>query len=206
MHVDRFSSEVLAVVERTSEVDELTLGRMPPNIHVETDMAFGGMLAAGANRRSYRWLPDPQFDTQVNYQKQTPCLLEIGPELGPAQEVQPGETFESCRAWVLPFDSTDRERCGLSVRRMYRRVAPWVTENPLMMHVRYADQQTVTDGHRSVRGSRFRNGDPHVRQRLRSGERAARSPGPRSAVRRVCAEQEARDRQLLAARIAAHRR
>ncbi|MHB8972971.1 MAG: hypothetical protein ACYC3X_01400 [Pirellulaceae bacterium] len=145
MHVDRFSSEVLAVVERTSEVDELTLGRMPPNIHIETDMAFGGMLAAGANRRSYRWLPDPQFDTQVNYQKQTPCLLEIGPELGPAQEVQPGQMFESYRAWVLPFDSTDRERCGLSVRRMYRRVAPWVTENPLMMHVRYADQRTVTE-------------------------------------------------------------
>jgi hypothetical protein len=117
---------------------------MPPNMHIETDMAFGGMLAAGANRRSYRWLPDPQFDTQVNYLKQTPCLLEIGPDLGPAQEVQPGGTFASCRAWVLPLDSTDRERCGLSVRRMYRRVAPWVTESPLMMHVRYADQQAVT--------------------------------------------------------------
>ncbi len=144
IQIDRFSSELLAVVERTSEVDELTLGRQPPNIHVETDMAFGGMLAAGANRRSYRWLSDPQFDTQVNYLKQTPCLLEIGPELGPAQEVPSGATFESFRAWVLPFDSTDRERCGLSVRRMYRRVAPWCTENPLMMHVRYADQQTVT--------------------------------------------------------------
>jgi hypothetical protein len=144
LHVDRFSSELLAAVERTSEVDELSVGRFPPNIHVETDMAFGGMMAAGANRRSCRWLPDPQFDTQVNYLKQTPCLLEIGPDLGPAQEVSPGETFESFRAWVMPFDSWDRERCGLAVRRLYRTVAPWVTENPLMMHVRFADPQTVT--------------------------------------------------------------
>ena len=69
MRIDRLSTEVLAVVERTSEVDELTAGRIPPNIHVETDMAFGGMSAAGANRRSFRWLPDPHFDTQVNYEK-----------------------------------------------------------------------------------------------------------------------------------------
>jgi hypothetical protein len=65
--VDRFSSEVLAVVERTSEVDELVEGRTPPNLYVETDMAFGGMMASGANRRSFRWLPDPEFHTQVNY-------------------------------------------------------------------------------------------------------------------------------------------
>lgn len=141
--VDRFSSDILAAVERTSEVDELTAGKMPPAIHVETDMAFNGMMAAGANRRSYRWLPDPDFHTQVNYAKQTPCLLDVGPELGPAQEVQPGETFESFRTWVLPFDSTDRERQGLALRRMYRTIAPWATENPLMMHCRFADERTV---------------------------------------------------------------
>jgi hypothetical protein len=143
LRVDRFASEILAAVERSSEVDELTVGKNPPPIHVETDMAFGGMTAAGANRRSYRWLPDPDFHTQVNYEKKTPCLLEIGPELGPAQEVPPGETFVSFRAWVLPFDSTDRERQGLAVRRMYRTIAPWATENPLMMHCRFADEQSV---------------------------------------------------------------
>lgn len=145
IRVDRFASEVLAVIEHTSEVDELTAGRMTPGIHVETDMSFGGMMAAGANRRSYRWLSDPDFHTQVNYEKKTPCLLEIGPDLGPAQEVAPGGSFSSFRAWVLPFDSTDRERCGLSVRRMYRTVAPWATENPLMMHVRSADERTVIE-------------------------------------------------------------
>jgi hypothetical protein len=145
VRIDRFSSEVLAVVERTAEVDELSEGRTPPNIHVEADMAFGGMMAAGANRRSFRWLPDPDFHTQVNYEKKTPCLLDVGPDLGPAQEIAPGGTFESFRAWVLPFDSTDRERCGLAVRRMYRVVAPWTTENPLMMHLVSSRGEAVTN-------------------------------------------------------------
>jgi hypothetical protein len=145
IRVDRFSSEILAVVERVAEVDELSVGRMTPNIHIETDMAFGGMMAAGANRRSYRWLTDPDFHTQVNCEKKTPCLLEIGPDLGPAQEIAPGNTFESFRAWVMPFENFDRERSGLAVRRMYRVIAPWATENPLMMHVRSADERTVTN-------------------------------------------------------------
>jgi len=145
IHLDRFSSEILAAVERTAEVDGLSAGRTPPNLHVETDMAFGGMMAAGANRRSFRWLPDPDFHTQVNYEKKTPCLLDVGPDLGPAQEIAPGGVFESFRVWVLPLDSFDRERCGLAMRRMYRVIAPWVTENPLMMHVRSADERTVTN-------------------------------------------------------------
>jgi hypothetical protein len=145
VRVDRFSSEVLAVVERTSEVDELVEGRTPPNIYVETDMAFGGMMASGANRRSFRWLPDPEFQTQVNYEKKTPCLLDVGPDLGPAQNVNPGAIFETFRAWVMPFDSTDRERCGLAMRKMYRIIAPWTTENPLMMHVVSSRGSTVTN-------------------------------------------------------------
>ncbi|MBX3732962.1 MAG: alpha-galactosidase [Verrucomicrobiae bacterium] len=145
VRLDRFSSEVLAFVERTSEVDELSEGAIPPNVHVETDMSFGGMMASGANRRSYRWLPDPDFHTQVNYEKRTPCLLEVGPDLGPAQTLQPGVPWESYRTWVLPMDATDRERCGLSVRRLYRIIAPWTTENPLMMHLVSSDGATVTN-------------------------------------------------------------
>ena len=145
VRVDRFSSEVLAVIERTSEVDELSEGRTPPNIHVETDMAFGGMMASGANRRSFRWLSDPDFRSQVNYERKTPCLLDIGPDLGPAQDLAPGGVFESFHAWVLPFDSTDRERCGLAMRRMYRVIAPWTTENPLMMHLVSSKGEAVTN-------------------------------------------------------------
>lgn len=145
VRVDRFSSEVLAVVERTSEVDELSEGSTPPNLHVETDMSFGGMIASGANRHSFRWLADPEFHTQVNYEKKTPCLLDVGPDLGPAQDLAPGGISTSFHAWVLPLDGTDRERCGLVVRRMYRVIAPWATENPLMMHLVSSQGSAVTN-------------------------------------------------------------
>jgi hypothetical protein len=88
-------------------------------------------------------VPDPQYHTQVNYRKLTPCLLEVRPKVGPEQTIEPGKTFESFRAFVLPYDATDRERQGLALRRLYRTIAPWITENPLMMHVRYADWKTV---------------------------------------------------------------
>lgn len=143
--VDRFSSEVLAVVERTSEVDDLSEGAVTPEMDVETDMAFGGMMAQGANVRAVRWLPDPDYQTQVNYARKTPCLLDVGPDLGPAELVAPGGVFESFRTWVLPFDGTDRERNGLAQRRVYRVIAPWVTENPLMMHARFANWNSVSN-------------------------------------------------------------
>ena len=144
IQLDQFASDILAAVEYASEVDTLSsAGNTPPNIHIETDMAFGGMMATGANRHSYRWMADPEFHTQVNYEKQTPCLLEVGPDLGPAVSIEPNQVFSSYRVWVLPHDSTDRERKGLAVRRLYRVIAPWVTENPLMMHLIASDEESV---------------------------------------------------------------
>lgn len=143
VQLDHFVSDWLAAVEHTSEVDALSIGLTPPNLHIETEMAFGGMTSQGANRRSYRWVADPEYHTQVNYEKKTPCLLEVGPDLGPGQTIPAGGSWESFRSWVLVHDSTDRERCGLSVRALFRTLAPWVTENPLMMHVVASDPATV---------------------------------------------------------------
>ncbi len=143
--VDRFTSEILAVVEHSNWVETregVPLPR-PQSLHVETDMAFGGFQPANANRHVVHWRSDPQFHTQVNYLRQTPCLLAVEPVYGPAQDVEPGGTFESFRAFELVYDATDRERMGLSLRRMYRVIAPWVTENPLMMHMRTADPAAV---------------------------------------------------------------
>lgn len=148
IHLDKFSSDLLAAVEFASEVDTLSsAGKTPPNLHVETDMAFGGMMASGANRHSYRWLPDPEFHTQVNYEKQTPCLLEVGPDIGPDVDIPAGQSFATFRSWVLTHDSTERERKGLTIRRFYRTIAPWVTENPLMMHLIASDEASV---HRAI--------------------------------------------------------
>jgi len=41
----------------------------------------------------------------------------------PAVEIAAGTTFETFRVFELPFDSTERERKGLALRRMYRVLA-----------------------------------------------------------------------------------
>lgn len=141
--VNRFTSEILAAVEYASSVESRGLVPQTPNIHVETDFAFGGFTHRNANRHAVRWTVDPDYSTQVSYQRTTPCLLQVGPSIGPEQDVAPGDTFETFRTFLLLYDSTERERKGLSLRRMYRTIAPWVTENPLMMHMRTSRPDAV---------------------------------------------------------------
>ncbi len=141
--VNKFVNELIAAVEYESRVEDRGAAFPPPNIHVETDYAFGGMTVANSNRRSVHWELDPQYASQVNYLRNTPCLLKTYPELGPEQTIAPGDSFTSFRTYVMPLDSYDRERNGLAKRRMYRTIAPWTTENPLMMHVRFADWESV---------------------------------------------------------------
>lgn len=143
--VDHFISEQLAVVEEFNWVEKRDGVPLPhpQMLHVESDYAFGGFQPDNANRHIVHWRSDPEFKTQVNYRREQPCLLEVEPPEGPAQVVPAGGVFESCRAFELLYDSTERERRGLALRRMYRTVAPWVTENPLMMHLRRADEASV---------------------------------------------------------------
>ncbi len=145
IQVDKFTAELLAVVEHSNPVEDRPGVPLPtPTVlHVETDQAFGGFNFEQANRHAVRWLPDPEFHTQVNYLKNMPCLLEVSPVRGPAQRIEPGESFQSFRVFTLVHDSEDRERRGLALRQMYRTLAPWVTENPLMMHLRTADPEAV---------------------------------------------------------------
>ncbi|MBU0638905.1 MAG: alpha-galactosidase [Planctomycetes bacterium] len=141
--LDSFTSELLAVVERPANPQQSGIPGPPSSLHVETDYAF--VQGNGSQcRHCVHWEPDPAFGTQVDYQRRTPCLLAVRPTVGPAQPLEPGAAFTSFRTFELVFDSSERERRGLAVRRMYRTIAPWVTENPLMMHVRYADRETVT--------------------------------------------------------------
>lgn len=139
--LNSFTSEILALVEGSSSVESVK-GYVLPNMHVECDYEFHGMSSADANV-GVNWVKDPQYFTQVNYRRETPCLLECRPPIGPGATIGPGESFESFRTYELIHDSTDRERKGLAQRRMYRTVAPWVTENPIMMHVRSARPDAV---------------------------------------------------------------
>ena len=138
IQLNAFISEILATVEHDPSVD------LPPspatsNIHVESDFGLA-MLSA---RSSAYWVPDPQYTTQVNYLLKSPLMLECRLPLGPDVAIEPGGVFESFHTYELIFDSTERERRGLALRRMYRTIAPWVTENPVMLHIRDAKPDAV---------------------------------------------------------------
>lgn len=143
--INRFTSELLGLVEHTSRVESREGVKLPrpQSIHVETDFAFGGFTPKNANRHVVRWRTDPDYSTQVNYLKQQPCLLEVSPTYGPEQVIEPNKSFETYRTFELVFDSTERERRSLALRKMYRTIAPWTTENPLMHHMRLADPEKV---------------------------------------------------------------
>lgn len=141
--IDRFISEILAAVPYEDPTEWREIPIIPPSLHVETDYAFGGMSHRNTSAYTVHWVPDPEFQTQVNYMLQNPCLLEVRPPNGPAQDIQPGATFSSFRAFELAYDSTERERKGLALRRLYRTIAPWITENPLILHVVSADPDMV---------------------------------------------------------------
>ena len=143
--VDRFVAEELAVVEYANWVETrpgVDIPR-PDVLHVETDFAFGGFTVENANRHVIHWRTDPLYSTQVNYTRETPCRLVVEPTYGPAQDVAPGESFQSFSTFELVFDSSDRERRGLAQRKMYRTIAPWVTENPLTHHLINSNPEVV---------------------------------------------------------------
>ena len=140
--INRFVSEILAATEPESTVDDREQWTYP-NITLDTDYNFGGMSDEYLYHSSLEWKSDSLYTTQVNFARTTPCLLEVAPKLGPDQRLSPGETFDSFRVWELPNDSWERERQTLGYRRMMRAIAPWVTENPILMHVRSSDNASV---------------------------------------------------------------
>ena len=142
IRIDRFTSEQLACVEASSSVEDVD-ATVRPNIHVESDFTSCAMDGNGSQREVVHWLPDPTYTTQVNYRLETPCLLECRPPLGPDVLIESGKRFESFRTWELFHDRRDEIRQSLALSRMYRTIAPWVAENPLIHHVRSADADAV---------------------------------------------------------------
>ncbi len=136
--LDSLESERLAVVEPQSSV-EMPDGWLASNLVAESEMGmFGQNRFSGAG--CVRWELEPEFETQVNYALKTPCRLVCGPPVGPGVTLG---TLRSPTTFELVCDSHDRERRGLEKRRMYRTIAPWCTENPILMHVRDAKPEAV---------------------------------------------------------------
>ncbi len=144
IRVNRFTAEEL----RLAEVESNSGGPVnheKPNLWVETDYAFGRTMEAQGTNVAVSFGPDPAYPTQVNYERQTPCLLTVSPPMGPAVDVAPGESFASFRVFDLLLDSSERERRTLATRRMYRTISPWTAENPFMFHKLGADPKSVRD-------------------------------------------------------------
>lgn len=74
---------------------------------------------------------------------ETPCLLVSKLPVGPNMDLGPDKVFESFHTYELLLDNTERERNALSIRKMYRTLAPWATENPIFMHLTTTDPAAV---------------------------------------------------------------
>jgi len=157
--INRVINEILGLVEEESAVvgkpEEM---KKQHGIYVETNYAFNNAMRYDISDQTTHWKTDPSYTSQVNYNYETPCLLEIYPEKAPGIQLQPGELFKSVRTHELLMDSYDRQRRGLMIRKMYRTVAPWTTQNPIFMHlvssndeeVRSAINQCVATGYEAV--------------------------------------------------------
>ncbi|MRI02251.1 alpha-galactosidase [Kriegella sp. EG-1] len=139
--LNSFKSEILAFPESQNPTD--TPSRwLRPNIHVESDYAFGGFTSDQANQTTF-WEPDPEYTSQVNWKMETECLLEAKLAIGPNLTIENGGRFESFRTYELLQNGKDRERNALGVRKMYRVLAPWSTENPIFMHLTSTNPKVV---------------------------------------------------------------
>lgn len=140
--INNVRTEHLAVTEAESAVEHKQRWELPP-IFAQSDFAFGSMSPNASENAGVEWREDSTYTTQVNYALKTPTVLVCEPKHGVGQEISPGKPFESMRLWELFHDSSDRERRGLAQRKMYRTIAPWTQENPIIMHVRSADDASV---------------------------------------------------------------
>ncbi|SHF39498.1 alpha-galactosidase [Pedobacter caeni] len=134
--VGRVVNEILGMVEEQSAVvGGLDKMAKPQGIYFETNYAFNNAMRYDLSDQTTHWKVDSTYTSQVNYDYQTPCLLEIYPDKVSGIELKKGETFNSVRTYELLMDSYDRERRALAIRKMYHIVAPWTTANPIFMHL-----------------------------------------------------------------------
>lgn len=129
-------NEIIATVEEEAAVVGKVNQMKPPHgLYIESNYAFNNAMKANLSDQTTHWKADSTYTSQVNYDLQTPCLLEVYPTIPVGTDLLPGAAFTSIRTYELLLDGYDRERNGLAQRRMYRTIAPWTTENPIFMHL-----------------------------------------------------------------------
>ncbi|MBX3255145.1 MAG: alpha-galactosidase [Chitinophagaceae bacterium] len=157
--INQVVNEILAMPEEESAVagDSARMA-VPHGIFVESNYAFNDAMRYHMSDQTTNWKSDPLYRSQVHVPFKTPCLLEIYPKEGIGFSLKAGNNFNSIRTYELLLDSHDRERRGLARKKFYRTVAPWVTRNPIFMHliaedtaqIRRAIDQCVATGYEAV--------------------------------------------------------
>jgi len=142
--INRVVNEILGLVEEESAVvgkpEEM---KKQHGIYFETNYAFNNAMRYDISDQTTHWKTDLNYTSQVNYNYETTCLLEIYPEKAPGIDLAPNENFKSVRTNELLMDSYDRQRRGLILKKMYRTLAPWTTQNPIFMHLVSKNDQEV---------------------------------------------------------------
>ena len=144
IHINQVVNEILATPEEESAVvgkpDQM---KKPQRIYIENNFAFNNAMRYDLSDQATHWKVDSSYTSQVNYNYETPCLLEVYPTLGVGIDLEAGQMYSSIRSNELLLDSYDRERNGLACRQFYRTVTPWTTQNPIFMHLVSTDPATV---------------------------------------------------------------
>lgn len=144
VYLNRVENEVLGLVEEESAVvGKPTEMKKQHGIYLETNYAFNNAMRYDISDQTTHWNIDSTYTSQVNYNYETPCLLEVYPEKAPGITLAKGERFESVRTHELLMDGYDRERRGMAIRKMYRTVAPWTQMNPIFMHLVSSNDEQV---------------------------------------------------------------
>ena len=142
--VNKIINESLGLVEEESAVvgtpDQM---KKQHGIYVETNYAFNNAMRYDISDQTTHWNVDSAYTSQVNYNYQTPCLLQIFPEKVTSIILLPNQAMQSVRTHELLMDSYDRERRGLMIQKMYATVAPWTAQNPIFMHLVSANDEEV---------------------------------------------------------------
>ncbi|WP_229236167.1 alpha-galactosidase [Emticicia sp. TH156] len=137
-------NEILATPEEESAVvGKPEKMKKPQKIYIENNYAYNNAMRYELSDQATHWKIDSTYTSQVNYNFETPCVVEVYPTLGVGIDLASGANYKSIRTYELLLDSYDRERNGLARRKMYSAIAPWTTQNPVFMHLISTDPSTV---------------------------------------------------------------
>lgn len=112
-----------------------------PGIGLQDPVSGGHLRSMSNNLLDDLWKHPDAAETGGTGEQR--LLLTVGYPQGPSVRLEPGATWRTFRSFTLLHDDEDRERQSLARRRMYRALAPWTQENPIFMHLRNSDSESI---------------------------------------------------------------